>query len=88
MLVKRLNAGEYAQACGLFLDPVGEQTIRHIGQTELDAAVRGARSRPLVDRWAWSRTRSNVDISPLVAATLAVWSAAENQVGDGSMAIW
>jgi hypothetical protein len=88
VLVRRLNAGEYTQACGLFLDQVGEKTLRHIGQTELDAAVRGARPRPLVDRWAWSRTRSNVDISPLVAATLAVWSAAENQVGEGSMAIW
>ena len=53
-----MNAGEYTQACGLFLDQVGEKTIRHIGQPELDAAVRGARPRPLVDRWAWSRTRS------------------------------
>lgn len=86
--VRRLNAGEYSQACGLFLDAVGEKMLRHIGQLELDAAVRGARPRPLVDRWAWSRTRSLVDISPLVAATLAVWSAIENDVGDQETVIW
>jgi hypothetical protein len=86
--VRRLNAGEYSEACSLFLDTVGEKTLRHIGQVELDAAVRGARSRPLVDRWAWSRSRSNVDISPLVAATLAVWSAAENELGNDNWAIW
>jgi hypothetical protein len=35
----------------------------------------------LVDRWAWSRTKSTVNISPLVAATLALYSAIENDVG-------
>jgi hypothetical protein len=79
--VKRLDAGMYGQACGAFVDDIGEGTLRHLGQEELAAAIRGAKARPLVDRWAWSRTKSNVDISPLVAATLALWSAVENDVG-------
>lgn len=79
--VKRLDSGDYGKACGLFVDCVGEKTLRHLGQTELDAAIRGARARPLVDRWAWSRTKSTINISPLVAATLALWSATENDVG-------
>ena len=80
--VKRMDSGDYGKACGLFVDCVGEKTLRHLGQEELDAAIRGAKARPLVDRWAWSRTKSTVNISPLVAATLALWSAVENDVGE------
>jgi hypothetical protein len=79
--VKRLDSGDYGKACGFFVDAVGERTLRHIGQEPLDAAIRGAKARPLVDRWAWSRTKSTVNISPLVAATLALWAAQENDVG-------
>lgn len=80
--VKRMDSGDYGKACGLFVDGVGEKTLRHLGQQELDAAIRGAKARPLVDRWAWSRTKSTVNISPLVAATLALWAATENDVGE------
>jgi hypothetical protein len=38
-----------------------------------NAAVAGAMTRPLGDAWAWSRKNSTVDISPLVACTLALW---------------
>lgn len=79
--VRLLDSGDYGKACGMFVDAVGEQTIRHLGQPELDSAVKGAKARPLVDRWAWSRTKSTVNISPLVAATLAHLSATENEVG-------
>jgi hypothetical protein len=79
--VRRMDSGDYGKACGLFVDAVGEKTIRHLGQQELDAAVRGAKARPLVDRWAWSRTKSTVNISPLVAATLALLSASERDPG-------
>lgn len=80
--VRRMDSGDYGKACGFFVDAVGERTLRHIGQQELDHAIRGAKARPLVDRWAWSRTKSTVNISPLVAATLALWSAHENDVGE------
>jgi hypothetical protein len=80
--VRLLDSGDYGMACGEFEDAVGEGTLRHLGQPELDAAVRGAKARPLVDRWAWSRTKSTVNISPLVAVTLALHSAIENDVGE------
>ncbi len=78
--VRRINTGEYAQACGLFADTVAERQLRHIGQPELDLSVRGSRVRPLVDRWAWSRTKSQSDQGPLIAATLALMSAVENHI--------
>jgi len=80
--VRRMDSGDYGKACGFFVDAVGERTLRHLGQQELDHAIRGAKARPLVDRWAWSRTKSTVNISPLVAATLALYSAHENDVGE------
>lgn len=82
LTVRRLNAGEYAEACGLFADVVGEKTLRHIGQEDLSSAVRGARTRPLVDRWAWSRSRSVTDVGPLVSSTVAVWAAAQQGLGE------
>jgi hypothetical protein len=78
--VDPVNASEYTQACGHFYDACGVEendvpTLRHLGTTELSRAVRGARQRPLGDAWAWSRKNSNVDITPLVACTLALWRA-------------
>ncbi len=80
--VRRLDTNEFVMACVSFVDAVEQKSFRHIGQDELAAAVRGAKARPLVDRWAWSRTKSTSDIGGLVAATLALWSATENDVGD------
>jgi hypothetical protein len=70
--VTSLNATEYAQACAGLVDQVLEERVRHLGSKELRDAIRGAATRPLGDAWAWSRKSSSVDISPLVAATLAV----------------
>jgi hypothetical protein len=39
----------------------------------LNAALAGARRRDLGDSWAWARKGLSVDISPLVAVTLAGW---------------
>jgi hypothetical protein len=71
-----LGGSEYAQACGLLFDDVQGEQIRHLGTPELTAAVTGARKRPLGDAWAWSRKSSAVDISPLVACTLARFAVA------------
>ena len=70
-----VSTAEYVQACGAFYDAVSQKTTRHRGQPELDAAIRGATTRPLGEAWAWSRTKSSVDITPLVACTLARWGA-------------
>lgn len=70
-----VSSSDLAKACGVFFDLAVEGRLRHLGTQELDSAVRGAAKRPLVDSWAWSRKTSKVDISPLVAATLAAWHA-------------
>lgn len=67
-------AHEVAQATGQFIDAVRQQTLRHIGQNELTSAVANAKPRPLADAVAWGRKQSDVDISPLVSATLARWA--------------
>ena len=69
------NTGEVADGCGRFLDAVlDSRTVRHGGDPRLDAAVAGAVRRDLGDRWAWARKAPVVDISPLVAVTLAFWA--------------
>jgi hypothetical protein len=74
--VEVVSAADHAKACGHLFDLVVEQRLRHLGSDELEQALRGATRRPLGDAWAWSRRNSAVDISPLVAATLALWGAA------------
>ncbi len=62
---------EYAQACGALAADVANDRWRHLGEPYLDAAVTGARTRPLADAWAWSWKTSAADIGPLEAVTLA-----------------
>lgn len=82
--IETVTAGVHAQSCGLLVDEVSTHTVHHGGQPELDAAVRGARKRPLGDSWAWARKTSNVDISPLVSVTLALKGAVDaGQAGGG-----
>lgn len=68
-----VTSREHANACGLIYDVVQNRAGRHLGTPELEVAVRGAVKRPLTDAWAWSRSKSGPDISPLVAVTLAHW---------------
>jgi hypothetical protein len=67
------KAREIAQACGQFFDGVSDQSIVHLDQAPLAAALAGAKQRPLGEAWAWARRGVSVDISPLVAVTLAAW---------------
>lgn len=79
---------DYVKACGVFYDAVEQGRLRHLGTAELEGAVKGAGSRPLVDAWAWSRKSSTVDISPLVAGTLAVWRAVVSRDASFWVAAW
>lgn len=68
------STADVASASALFVDAVDQGTQHHGPQTELDDAVRGAKRRPFRDGgFAFGRRASGVDISPLVAATLATW---------------
>lgn len=47
----------------------------HVDAPEMDAALVGAVKRPVGDRFALGRKKSEADISPLEAASLAAWRA-------------
>lgn len=68
------SSTEVGAACGQIVDAVNRGELLHRDQTPLNAAVNGAKTRPLGDAWGWGRKASTVDISPLVAATLARWA--------------
>lgn len=67
------TAGEAAQAYGLVVDAARQKRLRHVGDVPLTTAVLGAKVRPLAGGGAWDR-KAGVDISPLVAGTLAHWA--------------
>lgn len=68
---------EAAHAAQAFYDAVtpaeGDPVLRHRDQPELNAALAGALKREMGDMWLWARKGLSVDISPLVAVTLAAW---------------
>jgi hypothetical protein len=82
------TAKDLANACGLIFDLVEEEGLRHRGTSDIRAAIRGAKTRTLGDAWAWSRKSSAVDISPLVAATLALWAASSASDPEPFAEIW
>lgn len=75
--VERIGTAAAAQAFGMFYDAIcGDKparVVRHIGQQELTAAVAGSARRKLGDGSAWDRRNAQVDITPLVAVTNALW---------------
>lgn len=80
--VEWITAAQLGEMCGHLVDIVAEGDLEHLGSQELRDALAGAAERPLLDRWAWKRTSSKVDISPLVAATVALGVAAGIGVGE------
>ena len=76
--VTRMGTAAAARAYGMFYDAVSGadpdgRVLRHIGQPELTAAVAGAKRRQLGEGFAWDRRAATVDITPLVAATNALY---------------
>lgn len=64
-------------ACADLYKAIIERRLVHEDDPELTASVEGVVKRPVRDRWMWGRSQSSTDISPLEAATLAVWGLAE-----------
>lgn len=66
---------DMAAASAQFVEAVATGSVFHVEHVSLDRAVVAARKRPTGDgSWLWGRRSSDVDITPLVAATLARWS--------------
>ena len=73
LTVATTTARDMAQACGSLYDAVAAAAVSHRGDAPLMTALAGAKKRELGDAWAWARKTEGVDISPLVAVTLARW---------------
>jgi hypothetical protein len=69
-----INGADMTKACGQFFDDVVESRLRVKRDKGFDIAVAGARRRFVGDAWKWVRRDSSVDITPLVAATVALWA--------------
>lgn len=66
--------GDMAAASGQFFDAVIERKLRVRREPVMDAAVAAAVKRPVGESWVWGR-RAQEDVSPLLAATAALWVA-------------
>lgn len=73
--LKVVSSRELAAASATFYDGVTEGWMCVRPHLDLDLAVAGAKKRMRTDAFTWARGRATVDLSPLVAASLAVWFA-------------
>jgi hypothetical protein len=71
--VRAVTPREYTTACAQLLDGIGDRTVRHRGDPALDAAAAAAARRNVGEGWAWSRRLPTTDVSPLIAASLALF---------------
>lgn len=78
------SAGDMAMACGGFYDAVEQERLRHLDQSEVNEALAAAKKRDLSGAWAWSARNVTVDISPLIAVTLAHFGHTSSSVDAGS----
>jgi hypothetical protein len=63
----------------LFAAAVNGRSLRHRNEPEFAAAILGLKTRRNGDGFSWSRADSSVDITPIVAASVAVWVAAQER---------
>lgn len=68
-----MSARETAQAWGMFVDHARQRQMLHLDDPPLNMALAGAKTRFLADGQAWARKQSDIDISPLVAVTGALY---------------
>lgn len=64
---------DLCEACAITFDLIHEGKLRHAGDPQLDAAVRGAQKRESEGAFVWSRRKGGATVAPLVAMTLALW---------------
>lgn len=68
-----VSRAEYARACGLMLDGIRQGSVRHVDDPVLNGAVDSAKTKGYGDTlWIWDRKNAAADVSPMVAATLAL----------------
>lgn len=84
--VDTISGPSAARAAGAFFDRVVSGGVRIRRNRALDDAIGGAAKLAVADAWKWGRRSSSADITPLVAATMALWSLIEST--DITQNIW
>lgn len=69
-----LNGTDMAAACGRLIDAVADESIRHVPQDAFDRAAAKAQTRVVGDAVTWVQTDTSVNLTPLIAATIAPWA--------------
>lgn len=72
-----MNAQDMARACGRFTDKISDHTLTHLSRDDQPAlwdAVENVQRKPFgqFGQFVWDFKNSDVDISPLIACTLAL----------------
>ena len=80
--VEFVKGNDVAAACGFFFDLATTCGLRRTEQDDLTAALMAARKN--IDdgegAWRWGRRKSSADITPLYAATLALWVSRQTKI--------
>lgn len=74
-----LTPDDMVRATAHFYDTVVDQGVKIRRHEDLDRAVAGAEWRMVGDAKTWGRKTSKVDISPLCAATAALWGLSQRR---------
>jgi hypothetical protein len=77
---------DMAIACAKFYDGVMDGSLFHTDQPQVNVSLSVATKRPLQGGWAWNRKDPTSNISPVVAETLALWGAQNENVNRPSRA--
>ena len=85
--IVRVNAGQLTAAAAGLYDALRDDRFRHRHQPLLDTAADGAVRRTVLDRWAFSRGKSPVDISPLTAVSLARYALTDAPTGSTTIRV-
>ena len=73
-ILEQTDTPDWSAACAGMLDRILKRQVQHRGDASLDIAVTAVNRREIGDGgWAWGRRVSTTDISPLEAATVALW---------------
>lgn len=72
VVVVEPSTSDVVVANGVYRDELGAGRLRHVAHPALEAAARAAELRPLAGAQTWDQ-RVATDVSPLRAATLALW---------------
>lgn len=79
-----VSGRELGHACAEFYDAVTARRVRHRPSGLTATALGAATKRSLGDLWLWNRSNAIADITPAVAATLALHGASAPDTDTGS----